>query len=51
VNGLKKCENCIHIFRDSYTFRLNSKKNIRSKSTSPRPGNGYGMVRKYTLMP
>jgi hypothetical protein len=47
---LKKCENCIHIFRDSNTFKLNSKKNIRSKSTSPRTAYSYGTVRRYTLM-
>jgi len=33
---LKKCENCIHIFRDSYTFKLNSRKNTGSKKHIPK---------------
>lgn len=35
-------------YLDSYTFKHNSKKNTGSKSTSPRPANGYGTVRRYT---
>ena len=34
-------------YLDSYTFKHNSKKNTGSKSTSPRPANGYGTVRRY----